>query len=83
MLSNELYRICAPTIIVIPPYVMHKTEGGPFIKYNVNVSEKFFVSGAAILYNFKKYTNCSPIDFLLSVRLNNAKKLLTEGGIIT
>lgn len=180
-LSNSLYRITAPTLIVIPPYCLHKTEGGPFTKYNVNVAENylnsfekeilnglslnitsptdkqheeimkilerlasqqektkhrdtiiqtlfsyyilrlselrkgeagnvtlendrvppivlkiidylnenynqritldllaqtFFTSKPAILYNFKKYTNCSPIDFLLNIRINKAKSLI-------
>ncbi|MBR7132161.1 MAG: helix-turn-helix domain-containing protein [Clostridia bacterium] len=180
-LDNSLYRIKAPTLVVIPPYAMHKTEGGPFTKYNVNVAENylnafekeilgkmslnitsptakqdeemqallelmatpykepkyrgtviqtlfsyyilklselkkasfenvslendrvptvvlkiidylnknynqkitldllsklFFTSKPAILYNFKKYTNRSPIDFLLDIRVNRAKELI-------
>ncbi len=182
-LSNSLYKITAPTLVVIPPYVMHKTEGGPFFRYNVNVAEnylnpfeadvlkelslkiilpntkqneeisdlleklatpyknskysntvtqilfsyfvlklselkagqtenitlqnnrvpplvlkiinylnenyskritldmlaqEFFVSAPAIIYNFKKYTNCAPIEFLLNIRLNKAKQLLVS-----
>ena len=182
-LSNALYHVAAPTIIVIPPHTMHKTEGGPFMRFNVNVAEAyldefqkdvfkkksllfftpsknetqtftklleegcnidrhkkhadnmiralfsylifefgklknsrqkpnatassdlpplilkamdymdlhyaekltleglantFFISKAALLYNFKKYTNCSPIDFLLNVRLTKAKELLVN-----
>ena len=181
LLSNALYKLNAPIVIVIPPHAMHKTEGGAFERYNINVapsyldpfqteilqkkslqiirpneteknelnklfeefskldkrqkhakyiqktlfsyivlqlnkldeptlppsaSEKtivpalvlkaidylnvhyaekitlneladsFFVSKGTLIYNFKKYTNCSPIDFLLNVRLTKAKELL-------
>ena len=180
-LSNALYKLEAPAIVVIPPHVMHKTEGGAFERYNVNVSsdylndferetleekalsiikpnekeeaellhilrlldevdrrkkhgestlntlfsyfvltvsmlkgtkqaphaetknsipplilkvidyidehygekqtldelaKNFFVARSTLIYNFKKYTNCSLIDFLLNVRLTKAKELL-------
>lgn len=180
-LSNALYKVTAPVVIVIPPHVMHKTEGGAFERYNINVSanyldayqkdvldsmalrvvkpksnamdelvyvldeltnvdkhkkygetiirtlfsygvfalskleetdlqpkavansdvpplvlkvidylnanyhqkqtldelaKTFFVSKATLIYNFKKYTNCSLIDFLLNLRLTKAKELL-------
>lgn len=181
-LSNALYKLTAPVLLVIPPHVMHKTEGGPFERFNINVAgtdldsfqkeslekkalrilspsteeanaltqlfeevektdkrskhagqilhayfsyfcvllynlrternpdkktennmpplllkivdylnghyqekltldelaKTFFVSKATLLYNFKKYTNCSPIDFLINVRLTKAKELLTN-----
>ena len=182
-LSDALYHAQAPFLIVLPPRVMHKSEGGPFERYDVNVSveyldpfqkdvlaekaliaikpsesetqdllallnelcqtsrtqkhsdeitralfsyfilrlnklgagksekitrsggnvpplvlkildyihanyaqditleglaENFFVSKATLIYNFKKYTGRSPIDFLLSVRLERAKKMLVS-----
>lgn len=182
-LSGALYKVTAPIVVIIPPHVMHKTEGGAFERYNINVSpdyldpfqretldkcalrflqldpleteqflsvfdegekintrekhaeyrlkalfgyfafslhriqgtalqpaattqsripplllkvidhfnahytekqslddlaERFFVSKATLIYNFKKYTNCSPIDFLLNVRLTKAKKMLVD-----
>ena len=40
-LADALYKVTAPVLVVIPPYVMHKTEGGPFERYNVNVSADF------------------------------------------
>ena len=184
-LSNALYKVTAPVVIVIPPHVMHKTEGDAFERFNVNVEEgyldpyqkevletcalritqlstvetehlsallnnaieangrqkhaahivralfsycvyllenlqntsvlpnaaaqndisplvlkivdylhehyadkltlqtisnTFFVSKATLLYNFKKYTNCSLIDFLLNIRLTKAKEMLTKGA---
>ncbi len=182
LLSNALYKLCSPMVIVIPPHVMHKTEGGAFERFNVNVdaayldpfqrevldslelkvlapSEKqfslllelmekaetltasrhrdsilkaifsytvlllselevkgeksaaasdntlpplllktidyinsnyseritldtlaqiFFVSKGTLIYNFKKYAGCSPMDYLLGVRLSHAKLLLLE-----
>ena len=182
-LPNALYKLIAPTLVVIPPRVVHKTEGGSFERHNVNVSpayldtfqkevldgkalqilqlkpqeakalseliekayavdkadknseyelralfaygiyllnkstdkrqapqavtesampplilkvldflnnhynenvtlnslsEHFFVSKPTLLYNFKKYTKRSPIDFLLTVRITKAKLLLVS-----
>ena len=182
-LADALYKVSAPALVAIPPHVMHKTEGGAFERYNVNVSpdyldpfqvealsacalqflqltdgeakrlsalfeegcaiptrekhaehrrralfgylvltlhhihgatlppvattenhippvllkvidhfnahyaepqtldalsKAFFLPKATLIYNFKKYTNCSPIDFLLNVRLTKAKELLVN-----
>lgn len=38
---NALYTIKAPACIVIPPFVMHKTEGGGYERYNINVLPKY------------------------------------------
>ncbi len=43
-----------------------------------SIAKKFYSSKGAIIYNFKKYLNCTPIDFLLNVRLVEAKKLLAS-----
>lgn len=40
-LSNVLIKLEAPTILIIPPHVLHKTEGGSFERYNVNVSTNY------------------------------------------
>lgn len=180
-LSNALYTLHSPCIVVIPPYTMHKTEGGAFERYNIDVmpeylneyqrevldsraldkvaldgqqsrafedilsalsqidrrkktgeretealfayfvyllchvdgegarslavegndippvvlkvinyldenirerisleelSKRFFVSKGTLIYNFKKYTGCSPMEFLLTLRLTKAKEQL-------
>ena len=184
-LSNALYQVTAPVVMVIPPHVMHKTEGEAFERYNFNVdaayldpyqkevletqalriikpsptqaeeliglldkailanerqkhaahvtralfsycvyllenlqntlspstatqndipplvlkiidylhvhyaegltlqsiSNTFFLSKATLLYNFKKYTNCSPIDFLLNIRMTKAKEWLSKSAL--
>lgn len=40
-LSSELFCLEAPIVIVIPPHTLHKTEGGPFERYNINVSSNY------------------------------------------
>ncbi len=179
--TNISYRIEAPCVIIIPPHIMHMTEGGPFERYCIDVSEeylngfqkqilaekstkilkpspeqngellrlfnemekidkheknaddiiaalfgytvfefarlespstdsivfersyipplvlkavnylnvsygerhtlaslaeRFFVSKATIMYNFNKYLHCSPMDYLLTLRLSKAKEEL-------
>lgn len=180
-LANALLTLRAPTVMVIPPNVMHKTEGGGFERYNINVSpsylddfqkdcldklslhvlrpnddetkmivrllqdamgmdkrkkytdsvlhallthavfmlgkftvlankptkltgsvvpevvlkvtkylednfeqkltldnlaQSFFIAKTTLIYNFKKYLGCSPMDFLLNTRLTKAKEML-------
>lgn len=183
LFSNALYNVDAPSLVVIPPYTMHKTEGGPFERFNIDVlpdylnelqeeilqkksmsilkpnqrqhdefmsilndmisvdkrqknseyeiealfgyyvhllnkliehkdsaitfepeylpalvmniinylndnydkhltldgiAESFFVSKATVIYNFNRYLHCSPIDFLLNLRLSKAKEELVN-----
>lgn len=40
-LSNAFYTLQAPCIVIIPPYTMHKTEGGSFERYNIDVSPEY------------------------------------------
>jgi len=40
-LSNALFTLESGTLVVIPPFAMHKTEGGPFERININVSPEF------------------------------------------
>ncbi len=40
-LADSLYKISAPTLVVIPPNAVHKTEGQSFERHNVNVSEEY------------------------------------------
>lgn len=38
--KNSMNEISDPTLIIIPPHTLHKTEGGPFTRYNILVSPK-------------------------------------------
>lgn len=40
-LSDALYRITAPAIVIVPPRAVHKTEGGWFERHNVNVAPEY------------------------------------------
>ena len=42
--KNVQYHIQAPCIIIIPPYTMHMTEGGPFERMLIDVSEDYLNS---------------------------------------
>jgi len=63
-LSNALYRLTAPVLIVIPPHTLHKTEGAAFSRYNINVSEDY-------LDDFQKYVLTKKA--LNIINLNNKK----------
>ena len=41
LFDDRLHTLSAPAIIVIPPWVMHKTEGGPYLRYNIYVSPQY------------------------------------------
>ena len=185
LFANSLYSVDAPAIVIIPPHILHATEGGPFERYNVDASEvaldpfqldiiedkqlrllkptekqatmlielldeirqldslkkhnyiafntlfsyylysigklaedpdniiehkadfvpslvlniisylkenyrdsitldslskKFSVSKATLIYNFNKYLHSSPVDYLINIRIQQAKAALTESN---
>ena len=41
LFADSLYKISAPSLVIIPPNVVHKTEGGSFERHNVNVSKNY------------------------------------------
>lgn len=38
LFANTLLELSENSLVVIPPFVLHKTEGGPFFRINVNCS---------------------------------------------
>ena len=36
--ENQMFKLPEGTIVIIPPFHMHKTEGGPYKRININVS---------------------------------------------
>lgn len=48
-IDNSLFTLGENTVVVIPPFTMHKTEGGEFERVNVNVSEDYFSESEAEL----------------------------------
>ena len=38
-IENAIYSIEAPAVLVVPPFAMHRTEGGAFKRVNIYVSE--------------------------------------------
>lgn len=41
-IDGSLYLVKENTAVLVPPYVMHKTEGGPFSRINVDFSDDIF-----------------------------------------
>ena len=37
-IDNKMFVVSKNTLVIIPPFVMHKTEGGPYKRVNINVS---------------------------------------------
>ena len=43
-----------------------------------SLSKKFSVSKATLIYNFNKYLHSSPVDYLINIRIQQAKIALSE-----
>ena len=37
-IENKMFKVNANSLVVVPPYRLHKTEGGPYKRVNINVS---------------------------------------------
>ena len=67
--SSELYKLSAPAIVIIPPHIMHKTEGGPFERYNINVSDSY-------LDDFQRHTLKKNSLKIIPLNADNQKTIL-------
>ena len=60
-LKDKIFNISAPTVCIIPPFCMHKTEGGAYKRINVNVSEELLApQERAMLYELGKQVVFTP-----------------------
>lgn len=75
-IDNKMFIVSKDTLVIIPPFCMHKTEGGPYKRINVNVSPSLLTSTQnEFLIKTSKKT-----AFKLSNKyLKLIKALLTEG----
>ncbi len=67
--KDALYQISAPSLVVIPPSVVHKTEGGSFERHNVNVSSEY-------LNPFERAVLDEKSLKMIKLSTNEAKQLL-------
>ncbi len=37
-IGNRMYVVDSNTLVVVPPFVLHKTDGGPYMRININIS---------------------------------------------
>lgn len=75
--------------------IIHKSDFVPSLVLNIisylkenfrepitldSLSKKFSVSKATLIYNFNKYLHSSPVDYLINIRIQQAKAALTESN---
>lgn len=85
-LANSLYKINAPTLVVIPPNAVHKTEGQSFERHNVNVSEKYLGSYEKHVLDeiALKFIKLTPQESrMLTTVLNDAYNVLPHSKFAT
>lgn len=44
-IGNKMFVIGKNSLVIVPPFYMHKTEGGPYKRINVNISENLLSEG--------------------------------------
>ena len=69
-IENALYAIEAPAVLVVPPFAMHKTEGGAFSRVNIYVAE-------TLLDDFQKEVLTSLSLSFVSLTKEQSERLLS------
>ena len=81
-LTSETLSSNVSKEVSVPPQMLKVIEYfNEHYNENLNlahISEQFYISKGALIYNFNKYMKCSPIEYLLNIRLIKAKELLEK-----
>ncbi len=62
--KNKMFEVGKNSLVIIPPFCMHKTEGGPYKRININISPEFLTQ--------------SQKDFLQTLSKSSAVKITSE-----
>lgn len=77
--KNRMFKLQGASLVIVPPYVIHKTEGGPYKRININVSpDSIPLYLSEYLENLSKRVAIKITEPLLStvnVLLSNCAKL--------
>ena len=78
-INDKMFVVDKNTFIVVPPFCLHKTEGGPYVRFNINVSPSLLSPDQIeVLKNIS-----SKVAIMLKGRtLNLIKDILIEGAHI-
>ena len=75
-MDKALYIMPKNTLFVIPPFEMHKTEGGPFTRININVSKNFFDTDEhEIIYTLARRQTINLDDEIIKIKATLEKLL--------
>lgn len=75
-IENKMFVVRENTFVVVPPFSMHKTEGGPYVRININVSPSIL---SDLQNDFLMKTSEKIAIQLNSKYLDLIKRLLIEG----
>ena len=69
--GNQLFNLYAPSMILLPPHCLHRTEGGPYERYNINIMPQYIGDYEKNILNSAENTVISPnkkeCDFMLGI----------------
>lgn len=74
--ENKMFKLSENTLVVVPPFSIHKTEGGPYKRININVSPNLLSNFHNDYLNNLSKNVAYKID---SHSLDVITKLLSEG----
>lgn len=72
--ADKIYEVSKPSIFIIPPETLHKTEGGPFIRYTISIEPKSLNKFQQFVFNQKQQ---KPIE-ISGNTLDTLSKLFEE-----
>lgn len=76
--SDRMYELTKPTIVIIPPHTLHKTEGGPFTRYNIFVSPKSLNKFEAAVFDKKSLQLIEPSEQELAELIAPLEKAIAQ-----
>lgn len=70
-IEDKIFTIKENSVVIIPPFYMHKTEGGPYKRLNL------YISSDLLDENEKKFLTCCASSFSFELEKNKASAVLS------